>query len=68
MKKRHLKNQPHLLRVKNEKPQKPKSKPKPPKPKIEKEPETENDENLVQVNKLFQNYSKILRYSNLARH
>ena len=47
MKKRHLKNQPHLLRVKNEKPQKPKSKPKPPKPKVEKEPETENDEKLV---------------------
>ena len=47
MKKRHLKNQPHLLRVKNEKPQGLKSKPKPPKPKVEKEPENEIDENLV---------------------
>ena len=44
MKKRHLKNQPHLLLVKNEKPRKPK-----PKPKVEKEIEVDNheEENLV---------------------
>ena len=53
MKKRHLKNQPHLLRIKNEKQQKSKSKLKPTEPKVEKvQIEIENypEEDSVKVN------------------
>ena len=49
MKKRHLKNQPHLLRIKNERLQKSKSKPKPAEPKVDKVVEIEEDDS-VKVN------------------